>query len=140
MGGTHSTKYDVFRYYELNNRKKEEEKLKNKKQDRKEMAPHETYALKVLEHVTEKGISIDKYNNNQLNTLFIWNVIKKSKQVRLAENMKKWKDIQEKNKKPPANKKWMQQDKQKLLRLRSHNIQIEDMSLRRHKKTQVCQF
>ena len=52
----------------------------------------------------------------------------------------KWKDIKENNYQPPAYKKWMQEDEQNLLRLRSHNIQIEDMSLRRHKKTQVCQF
>ena len=108
MGGTHTTKYDVFRYHEPINRKKEEENLENNKQDRKEMALHEIDALKVFEHVTEKGISIDKYNNKQLETLLIWNVIKKSKQVRLAENKKKWKDIQENKKKPTACKKWMQ--------------------------------
>ena len=94
IGGGHTIQYDVFRYIELNNTKKEEEKLGNKKQDRKKMELHETDALKFLEHVTENVISINKYNNNQLETLLIWNVIKKSNQVRLAENKKKWKDIQ----------------------------------------------
>ena len=57
------------------------------------MEVHETYALKVLEHVTEKGISIDQYNNNQLETLFLWHGIQKSNQEKLAEKKKKWKDI-----------------------------------------------
>ena len=52
MGGTHTTKYDVFRCYEFYNKKKEEQKLENKKQDQKEMAIHERDALKVLERVT----------------------------------------------------------------------------------------
>ena len=34
----------------------------------------------------------------------------------------------------------MQEDDQKLLRLRSCDIQIEDTALGRHKKTQVLQF
>ena len=72
------------------------------------MTLHETDALKVLEHVTERGISIDKYNNNQLETILIWNVINKSKQVRLDDNKKKWKDIHENNKQPTSYKKWMQ--------------------------------
>ena len=108
MGGGHTIQYDVFRYIELNNTKKEEEKLGNKKQDRKKMELHETDALKFLEHVTENVISINKYNNNQLETLLICNVIKKSKQVRLSEKRKKWKDIKENNKQPPEYKKWMQ--------------------------------
>ena len=71
------------------------------------MELHETDALKVLEHVTAKGISIDQYNNNQLETLLLWHGIQKSKQGRLAEKKKKWKDIKENKKQPPAYKKWM---------------------------------
>ena len=49
------------------------------------MELHETNALKVFEHVTEKGISIDQYNNKQLETLLLWCGIHKSKQGRLVE-------------------------------------------------------
>ena len=68
------------------------------------MELHGIDALKVLEHVTEKGISIYQYNNNQMETLLLWNSIQKSKQVRLAEKNKKWKGIKENNKQPPAYK------------------------------------
>ena len=66
MGGGHTNHCDVFKDAETNNRKKEEEKLKKEKWDLKEIELHETYALKALEHVTEKWKSIDQYNNNQL--------------------------------------------------------------------------
>ena len=89
MGGGHTNHCGVLKSAEMNNRKKEEENIEKEKRYLKETELHETDALKVLEHVTEKGISIDKYNKNQLGTLLIWNVIKKSKQVRLAENNKK---------------------------------------------------
>ena len=52
----------------------------------------------------------------------------------------KWKDIKENNYQPPAYKKWMQEDEQNLLRLMSHNIQIEDTALGQHNKTQARQF
>ena len=58
------------------------------------MELHETDALKVLEHVTEKGVSSNQYNNNQMETLFLWHGIHKSKQVRLdKKNNKKWNGI-----------------------------------------------
>ena len=60
MGGGHTNHCGVLKSAEMNNRKKEEEKLEKEKQDRKEMELHETDALQFLEYVTEKGISIDQ--------------------------------------------------------------------------------
>ena len=48
MGGGHTTHYDILKAVELNNINKEEYKLENKKQDRKEIELYETHALKVL--------------------------------------------------------------------------------------------
>ena len=104
------------------------------------MEPHETDALKVLERVNEKVLAIDQHNNKQLETLLLWKGMHKSKQERLAEKKKNWKYMNENNKQPPTSKKWMQEDEQKNLRLRSRNIQIEDTALGQHKQTQVRQF
>ena len=77
MSGGHTTQYNVFKAAEMNNRKKEEENIEKEKRYLKETELHETDALKVLEHVTEEGISIYQYNHNQLETLFLWNGIQK---------------------------------------------------------------
>ena len=57
------------------------------------MEPHETDALKVLERVNEKVLAIDQHNNKQLETLLLWKGMHKSKQERLAETKKNWKDV-----------------------------------------------
>ena len=57
-----------------------------------------------------------------------------------AKNNKKWEDIKENNNHPPVYKKWMQEGDQKLLHIRSQDIQIEDTALGQHKKSQVRQF
>ena len=66
------------------------------------MELHEIDALKFMEHVTEKEISINEYNNNKLETHLIWHGIQKSKQGRLDERNKEWKNIKENKKQPPA--------------------------------------
>ena len=71
MGGGHITHNNLFKYAEINNRKKEEEKLEKEKLYRNEIELHETDALKVFEHVTEKGVSIDQCNNKQLEILLL---------------------------------------------------------------------
>ena len=125
---------------EMNNIKKEKENFENEKRDRKEMELHETDAMKILEHVTEKGISINQYKNrnwkpscydmasrNQsrgilLKIIIIGRILKTitSSHWRTRSRCKRMRN--------------------KILLLRSRKTQIEYTALGRHKKTQVRQF
>ena len=75
MGRGSTNHYGILKSAELNNRNKVEENIEKEKQYWKETELHKTDALKVWEHVTEKGISIYQYNNNPLETLLLWNGI-----------------------------------------------------------------
>ena len=120
----------MFYATEMKNNEKELAKLEQERKNKLALKKRHDDATALL----EKNIDPKKMQKAQLELLFLWHGIQKKDHPKgNAGKVTKWLQLVDKD--PPPFVEWKDEEEDRLLKLKSKNIDIEDTALGRAKKT-----